>query len=53
VAEHLPGKAALQQNAISEFKEFAAPSLYLYICIGVVVLFKSATLQQVAVDYAI
>lgn len=53
MAKHLPDKAGLQQKAISEFKEFAALTLYLYVCIGAVVLFKSATLQQVGIDYTI
>ena len=51
VAEHTSGKAV--QKAISEFKELAALSLYLYICIGAVVLFKSATLQQAGIGYAV
>jgi multidrug transporter EmrE-like cation transporter len=51
MAEHISGKAA--QKAISEFKEFAALSLYLYVCIGAVVLFKSATLQQAGIGYAV
>lgn len=45
--------APLKQRAITEFKEFAALSLYLYICLGAVILFKSATLREVGIDYTI
>jgi hypothetical protein len=51
VSEHVSGKATLRQKAFSEFKEVAALSLYLYVCIGAVVLFKSATLQQAGISY--
>jgi hypothetical protein len=34
-----------------EFKEVAVLSLYLYICLGAMVMFKSAVLQQVGLGY--
>lgn len=44
-------KAPLPQRALREFKEVVALSVYLYICLGAVVLFKGATLQQAGVSY--
>lgn len=49
MAEHTSRKAA--QKAISEFKEMMALALYLYVCIGAVVLFKYTTLQQEGIGY--
>lgn len=43
----------LQEKAVGEFKAFAALSLYLYICIGAVVLFKGAVLRGAGVDFSI
>jgi hypothetical protein len=37
--------ALFRQKALREFKEMAGLSLYLYICLGVVVLLKAAILQ--------
>jgi multidrug transporter EmrE-like cation transporter len=47
------GTASLREKALREFKEMAALSLYLYICIGAVVLLKAAILQDVGVNFAI
>src|SRR6516225_12027773 len=44
-------KPGLREKAASELKEFAALSLYLYVCLGAVVLFKSATLQHAGIGY--
>ena len=46
-------KPGLREKAASEFKEFAALSLYLYVCLGAVVLFKSATLQEAGIGYTV
>lgn len=45
--------APLREKAAAEFKALAALSLYLYICLGAVVLFKSAVLRGAGIDYAI
>jgi hypothetical protein len=49
MAEHTSRKAV--QKAVSEFKEMIALALYLYVCIGAVVLFKYTTLQQAGIGY--
>jgi len=46
-------KAPLKQKLTTELKEVAALSLYLYICLGAVLVFKSATLREVGIDYTI
>lgn len=46
-------KAPVKQRAVTELKELAALSIYLYICLGAVLLFKSATLREVGIDYTI
>lgn len=43
----------MQEKAVEEFKAFAALSIYLYICIEAVVLFKGAVLRGAGVDYSI
>jgi multidrug transporter EmrE-like cation transporter len=45
--------ASIRQKALREFKEMAALALYLYICLGAVVLLKAAVLQEVGVHFAI
>jgi multidrug transporter EmrE-like cation transporter len=45
--------ASFRQKALREFKEMAGLSLYLYICLGAVVLLKAAILQDVGVHFAI
>jgi multidrug transporter EmrE-like cation transporter len=47
------GRTGLRKKAVSEFKELAALSAYLYVCLGAVVLLKSAVLQQAGVSYTI
>jgi hypothetical protein len=47
------GKASLRQKALHEFKEMIALAVYLYICLGAVLLLKSAILQDVGVDFTI
>jgi hypothetical protein len=44
-------KPTMREKVASEFKEFAALSLYLYVCLGAIVLFKTTTLQQAGVGY--
>jgi hypothetical protein len=53
MTEHALAKPALRQKAVSEFKEMMALAAYLYVCLGAVVLFKSATLQQAGLGYTI
>jgi hypothetical protein len=45
--------ASLPQKALREFKEMAALALYLYICLGAVLLLKAAVLQDVGVNFVI
>jgi hypothetical protein len=45
--------SSIRQKALREFKEMAALALYLYICLGAVVLLKAAVLQEVGVDFEI
>jgi hypothetical protein len=53
MSQHAFSKAPLREKAVEEFKAFAALSAYLYVCLGAVVLFKSAVLQEAGVSYAI
>jgi hypothetical protein len=48
-----PRAGTATQKAIREFKELAALSLYLYVCLGAVLLFKYTTLQQAGISYTI
>jgi len=45
--------ASFRRKATREFKEMAALALYLYICLGAVLLLKAAILQDVGVNVAI
>jgi hypothetical protein len=45
--------AAFRQKVFGELKEWAALTLYLYVCLGAVVLLKAAILQDVGVSFAI
>ena len=45
--------ASFRQKAAREFTEMAALALYLYICLGAVLLLKAAILQDVGVNVAI
>jgi hypothetical protein len=45
--------ATFREKAFGEFKEMAVLALYLYICLGAVVLLKAAILQDVGVHFAI
>ena len=42
--------ASFREKALREFKEMAALSLYLYICLGAVLLLKAAVLQDAGVS---
>jgi hypothetical protein len=42
--------ASFREKALREFKEMAALSLYLYICLGAVMLLKAAVLQDAGVN---
>src|SRR4051812_24692281 len=43
----------LRERALDEFKAFALLAVYLYICLGAVILYKSAVLNSVGVDFEI
>ena len=43
--------ASLRQKAVHEMKEMAALALYLYICLGAVVLLKASILKDAGVSY--
>jgi hypothetical protein len=47
------GTVSLRQKAAGEFKEMAALALYLYICIGAVVILKSAILRDVGISFTV
>ena len=49
--EAATGTASLGHKVAGEFKEMAALALYLYICLGAVVLLKSAILRDVGIDF--
>jgi hypothetical protein len=51
-AGHAAGTAPLRQKAVREFKEMAALALYLYICLGAVLLLKTAILRDAGVDFS-
>jgi hypothetical protein len=51
--EAATGTTSLLQKVTGAFKETLALALYLYICIGAVVLLKSAVLRDVGVDFTI
>jgi hypothetical protein len=45
-------KATLGQRAMHEFKEFVVLALYLYVCLGAVILMKTAVLHSVGIEAA-
>jgi hypothetical protein len=45
--------ASLRQKVFGELKEWAVLTLYLYVCLGAVVLLKAAILQDVGVHFAV
>jgi hypothetical protein len=47
--EQALGRATLREKAVGQFEELAALSVYLYVCLGAVVLLKSAGLQQAGI----
>lgn len=53
MSEHALGKTPRHGKAVEEFKELAALSAYLYVCLGAVILFKSAVLREAGISYAI
>src|SRR5438309_778662 len=46
-----PESASIREKAVHEFKELAALALYLYICLGAVVLLKAAILKDAGVAF--
>jgi hypothetical protein len=53
MSNHAKHSGKLRERALDEFKAFAVLSLYLYICLGAVILYKSAVLSTVGVDHEI
>ena len=51
MSEHALRKAG--EKTVEEFKALAALSAYLYVCLGALILFKSAVLREVGISYAI
>jgi len=51
MSEHALSKA--REKAVEEFKALAALTAYLYVCLGALILFKSALLREAGIDYAI
>ena len=45
--------ASFRRKATRELKEMAALALYLYICLGAVLMLKAAILQDVEINFAI
>jgi hypothetical protein len=45
-------KARLRQRAMHELKEFVVLTLYLYVCLGAVILMKTAVLHSVGIEVA-
>jgi len=50
MSEQTLSKAPLSKKAFEEFKALAALSAYLYICLGAVILFKSAVLRGAGIS---
>jgi hypothetical protein len=53
VSEPAIAKIPLHRKAITEFKELAALSGYLYVCLGAIILYKSVILREVGVSFTI
>ncbi len=53
MSEQALSKRPLREKAVEEFKAFAALSAYLYVCLGALVLYKSAVLRDVGVSFTI
>ena len=47
----LPSGHVIRQKAATELKEMAVISLYLYICFGALLLYKSAILEDVGINF--
>jgi hypothetical protein len=52
-ADEATGAVLLRQKAVREFKEMAALALYLYICLGAVLLLKTSILRDVGIDASV
>ena len=53
MSEQALSKRPLREKAVEELKAFAALSAYLYVCLGAVILYKSAVLREVGVSFTI
>lgn len=51
MSDHVKNAAGLRERALDEFKAFVVLSLYLYVCLGAVILYKSAILSTVGVAF--
>jgi hypothetical protein len=52
VATVTTAKATLRERAMHELKEFVVLTLYLYVCLGSVILMKTAVLHSVGIEMA-
>jgi hypothetical protein len=46
-------KPSLRERAAEEFKAFIVLALYLYVCLGALLLFKSAILQEAGISFTV
>ncbi|MFL5281379.1 MAG: hypothetical protein ACJ8AW_10370 [Rhodopila sp.] len=53
MSDRAKSSVKLRERALDEFKAFVVLSLYLYICLGAVILYKSAILSSVGIDFTI
>lgn len=51
--KHGASTRTLREKAVHEFKEVVALTVYLYVCLGPMTVFKSAVLQSVGIDFTI
>ena len=45
-------RAAMRDRVVEELKALLALALYLYICLGALLLLRTATLREEGIDYA-
>ena len=53
MSEQVPGRRSIPGRAVEEFKALLALTLYLYVCFGAVVLYKSAILSEAGISITV
>jgi hypothetical protein len=53
MSEHAPAKASLRDRAVEELKAFAVLSIYLYICLGALMLYKHSVLEGAGIAFTV